>query len=75
MRNVYIGLLVESILFVLLTLSLTMETKKLRLCVRREFPSREVGLGFSISGEGISEQSISLFFCPSLLLYIHISIM
>ena len=43
-------------------LSLTMETKQLRLCVWREFPRRGVGLGFCILGEIISEQTIVLSF-------------
>ena len=61
-RKVYIGLLLDYILFVSWLLLLTIETNQLRKCVWRGFLRRGVGRGFCILGGVISEQSIVLIF-------------
>ena len=63
MRNVYIGFLLDYILFVLVTFVIYYgDQSKETVCFWRTFPRRGVGRGFCILGGVISEQSIVLFF-------------
>ena len=63
MRNVYIGFLLDYILFVLVTFFIYYgDQSKETVCFWRTFPRRGVGRGFCILGGVISEQSIVLFF-------------
>ena len=63
MRNVCIGLSLESIIFVLLTFFTYYEDQTIiAVFVWREFTHRGVGLGFCNFGEVVSDQSIVLSF-------------
>ena len=63
MMNVYIGLLLESILFVLLTFVTYYGDQTIETMFLMGVSLPQSWVGFCILGEVISEQSIALSFC------------